>query len=134
MTKRDYDEYSHRRELQDCNFKLQKRDAVAFNSGSETLKHAVAKLISAWYLKKKGYRVDTEVEMPNGEIDVVGYAKEGAAIAVECETSPTEDIISDKLERYVHGQPIRECFIINVSEMPTDMLDALGYIQEEIGL
>jgi len=132
--KREYAEFSHRRELQDAGWKLRQRDAVAFNSGSETVKHCVCKMLVAKALKERGYRVDTEVVKDNvGEIDIVAYGvSDEPAFGVEVETSPTEDVISDKLSRYHDGEPYRDVFVINVSEMPVDMLEAYNWVQDQL--
>lgn len=128
--KRQWDEYSHRRELQSAGWKVDRTDKIEFNSGSETVRHACCKTLVAMYLKKeKGLRVDSEVmHSERGEIDIIGYSGEGAAIAVECETSPTDDVVSDKLSRYVENTPFRECWVINVTEMPENIMDAYEWV------
>jgi len=135
MTKREYEEATHRRELQDCGWDVRKRDSVAFNSGSETARHAVCKMLVAHYLKQEqGYRIDSEVEHNDrGEIDIVAYGLEDEpAFAVECETSPTEDVIEDKIERYVYNTPMRDVFVLNVTEMPSDIMDAYAWVESEL--
>ena len=132
--KRTWDEYSHRRELQSANWRVEKTDKVEFNEGSETVRHEVCKMLVASYLKReKGLRVDSEVKHPErGEIDVIGYSGEGPAIAVECETSPKEGVVSDKLERYVDGTPFRDMFLVNVGEMPENIMDAYEWVGEQL--
>jgi len=133
--KRRYDEFKHRRELQDSGWKVTQRDAVAFNSGSETARHAVCKMLVAHYLKhEQGFRVDSEVEHKDrGEIDIVAYGSSGEpAFAVECEHSPTEDVVQDKLERYVENTPFRECFVLNVGEMPSEIMEAYSWVGEQL--
>jgi len=130
--KRQYDEFSQRRELQNCGWDVRQKDSIAFNSGSETVKHAVCKMLVGFVLREQGYRVDSEVSKDGvGDIDVVGYGNK-PPIAVECETSPTEEVIDDKLDRYYHNEPFRECFVLNVSEIPVDMLDAYGWVKEQL--
>lgn len=126
------DEYRARRELQDCDIRVRQDDSVEFNSGSETQKHYLAKCAAAWVLKERGYRLNSEVVVPDGEIDIIGYnGPDNDCIAVECETSPTDEVISDKVGRYLIG-PIRDIFVINVGEVPTDFLEAVEYIRGEI--
>lgn len=133
MSKRQHIERQHRRELQDAGFRVDKPDYVAFNSGSETFKHAQCKFVAAWSLHEQGYRVASEVEMPDGEIDVLGYATEDKdCIAVECETSPTEEVIKDKLDRYVYNQPVRDMFLMNVNEMPLNGLEATEWVRDQL--
>jgi hypothetical protein len=133
MTQREKDLYKTRRRLQDHDWNVHKGDSIGFNAGSETLKHLYAKAVVGWYLKQHGYRIDSEVTMPDGEVDILAYRGDDILV-VECETSPLEDVIKDKLDRYVYGQPPRDLFVINVNELPTDVLDAQGYVKDVIGL
>jgi len=134
MTKRDRAEYEARTTLQKAGWDVQKQDSVKFNGGSETRSHAHAKLTVAWYLKYEcGFRVDTEVEMGDGEVDVVAW-EEDDIVVVEVETSPTDDVVKDKIGRYVKGQPPRECWLLNVGEIPSDIHEAYEHIANKIGL
>lgn len=135
MTKRQHTEYSHRRELQDAGLTVTKADALHYNHGSETFKHELGKLAAARVLKENNYRICSEVETPDGnEIDVLGYATEDKdCIAVELETSPTDETESVNLEKYVYGLPVRECFTVNIGPMPMHGLEAVEYIADEIG-
>lgn len=134
VTKRQRDEYTSRRAIQDAGWRIGQEDKVAFNSGSETVRHATCKLLVGHYLKhEKGYRIDSEVEHEDrGEIDIAAYALEGAPIAVECETSPTEEVIKDKLERYVYGTIFRECHVVNVTEMPDNIMEAYEWVSNQL--
>jgi len=133
MTKRERDEFEQRRELQDAGIRVDKRDVIEPNHGSETFKHKLAKLAVSHVLEERGYRYDSEVEVPAGEIDMLGYAnQEKDCIAIECETSPTDEVISDKIDRYVTNLPIRDCFVINVSELPLDGMEAVAYVREQL--
>jgi len=132
--KRTRQEYDWRKELSKHGWNVHKRDGIAWNSGSETLRHFVCKAIVAHYLKhEKGLRVDSEVaHAERGEIDVIAYGGDGNPIAVECETSPTEEIVSDKLSRYYDGTPFREVFVLNVNNMPLDIMDAYEWVHEQL--
>ena len=134
MTKRKFDDWNARKELANAGWNVQKQDAVKFNGGVESLAHANLKLVVAWYLKQEcGYRVDTEVEMDGGEVDVVAW-KADDIIIVECETSPTQEVISDKIDRYVKDQPPRECWILNVNNAPANIHECYAWVADEIGL
>jgi hypothetical protein len=132
--KREYREYEHRRELEAAGWKVRQRDAVAFNSGSETVRHAVCKMLVCYKLKERGFRVDTEVGKEQaGEIDIVAYGvSDEPAFAVEVETNPTKDVVSDKIARYHDNEPFRDVFILNVSEMPKNILNALAWVEEQL--
>jgi len=134
MNKRQKDDYETRKTLERNGWKVQKQDAVKFNGGTENLPHATLKLISAWYLKQEcGYRIDTEVEMSNGEVDVLAWTAEDI-IVVECETSPTEAVVSDKIARYVKDEPPRECWVLNVNDAPEERSTCYRWVSEELGL
>lgn len=133
MTKRQHREYTGRLELTDAGWDVHKRDAVAFNGGSESLRHAVAKLLVARELRDRGYRIDTEVHKGGaGEIDVIGYGTDDAPVAVEVETNPKEDVIEDKLARYYEGEPYREVFVLDPTEMPEQLQAASAWVTEEL--
>ncbi|WLW38126.1 hypothetical protein [Halorubrum tailed virus BLv36] len=132
--KRKFNDWNARKELEKSGWDVSKQDCVKFNSGSETLAHANLKLTVAWYLKQEcGYRIDTEVEMPEGEVDVLAW-KGSDIIIVECETSPTQAVVSDKISRYVENQPPRECWVLNVNDAPEERSTCYKWVSEEIGL
>jgi len=104
-----------------------------YNSGSETVAHATCKNLAGHYLQHEhGYQVGFEVTHEDrGEIDVVGI-RESDIICVECETSPTGEVVDDKLERYVQETPIRDMFLLNVSELPAEWMEAYRWIDNQI--
>lgn len=119
------------RELQSAGWDARKETSISFNSGSETLAHAQCKFLTGWCYHERGFRVNSEVEMDKGEVDILAYNAE-ESIVVECETSPTDDVVSDKINRYVFDQPPRECFILNVNEMPLHALEGLGWVKDQL--
>lgn len=139
MTKRQYDEYSQRRELEAAGWRVQQRDSIAFNSGAESQNHYQTKAAAAWVLHQNNYRVDSEVEITDnqqtiGEVDLLGYGRgDGDIIVVECEQNPTQEIIKDKLEKYYHNQPPREVFVLSVEDCPSDFSESITWVQDEIG-
>lgn len=133
MTKRQRNEYEQRRELQNCGWRVEQTDKIEFNSGSETKTHIQTKVAAAIVLQERDYRIDSEVEMGNGTVDLLGYGRDdGDIIVVECETSPTKEVIKDKLDRYYHGQPPRECFVLNCNECPTDFIESVEWARGEL--
>ena len=126
MNRRQKDEYDDRTALQRAGWSVEKTDSLKFNSGSETIHHQGVKLATCHVLHEQDYRIDTEVTHPEfGEIDVLAYAGDGQPFAVECETNLTDDVKSDKLDRYVYSNDvIRDCLFLEVSDAP-DGLDAL---------
>lgn len=130
--KRRYQEYADRTELSKCGWNVTK--ASRYNSGSETLAHAVCKVLVGHYLTHiKGRNVCFEATHgERGEIDVLAWGNEDTPIAVECETSPTDDVINDKIDRYVKGTPIRECFVLNPNEMPENYFKAFEWIENQL--
>jgi len=131
--KRTHDEYRHRHVLRRNGWDVPKTDAVAFNSGSETPEHYFAKCVVAYVLKDQGYRIATEVEKEGvGEIDVIAYGTEDEPIAVEVETNPSDEVVKDKLSRYVQGEPYRDMFLLNVDEMPATWSEAIDWVEGEL--
>jgi hypothetical protein len=131
--KRKWNDWNTRKELSRAGWDVSKQDSIKFNSGSETLAHADLKLVVSWYLKQQGYRIDTEVEMSNGEVDVLAWTAEDI-IVVECETSPTQSIVSDKIARYVENEPPRECWVLTVEDAPQELHNRYKWVAEELGL
>ena len=129
-SKRGKDLYESRKELQDSGWDVTK--ASRFNSGSETINHSVCKHLSAHYLRHElGYKVAFETtHQKRGEIDVLAWG-ERETICIECETNPNNDVIRDKLDRYIHGTPIDEMFLLNVDEMPYDIHGAYTWVDDQ---
>lgn len=132
MNLRQQREFHHRKVLRDEGWDVSQRDSVAFNSGSETLEHWISKCVVGFVLKQQGYRISSEVEGPNGEADVLFYGTEDEPAVVEVETNPTEDVIESKLRRYVDGEPIRECYVLPVEDMPENIHDAREWAEAEL--
>jgi len=129
-SKRSKDLYDARKELQREGWDVSK--ASRFNSGSETVAHSVCKHLSAHYLRHElGYKVAFETtHQKRGEIDVLAWGQR-ETICIECETNPNNDVVRDKLDRYIHGTPIDEMFLLNVDEMPHDIHGAHAWIDEQ---
>lgn len=126
-------EFSQRRELQSAGWRVEQSDKIEFNHGSETAKHIQTKVAAAIVLQEKGYRIDSEVEMGSGTVDLLGYGREdGDVIVVEAETSPTEEVIEDKIERYIYNEPPRECYVLNTNDIPTDFIQSIEWVREQL--
>lgn len=137
MNKAQKTHYDWISQLSMAGWDVSREDAIKFNGGSETGIHIHAKTATCQILKNHGYRVNTEVCHPErGEIDVVAIPTQDGQLpfAVEIETSPTQDVIDDKLSRYHDGTPFVECYIINASELPFDIIELKNYIAGELGL
>lgn len=135
-TKREKVYYDWLGELSRHGWECSKADSVRFNSGSETGKHFHAKAAAARVLRLNGYRVSSECTHPErGEIDIVAIptSDDQKPFAVELETSPTQDVIDDKLDRYFEGTPFVECYVINVSKLPLNILEIKQEIADELG-
>jgi len=131
MSKRDRMLHGQLKELKEHGWVVDQTDSIKFNSGSETLAHLHAKTVAAKVLKDQGYRVDTEVVMPAGEVDVLGYSEQDI-IVVECESKPNSNTFSSKLNRYIHGQPPRDMFWIDVNHVPGNIGEAYDHITDEL--
>jgi len=113
---------------------LQKHNQIRGNGGAETARHLAAKTFAFHAATNAGWRVSSEVEVPQGEIDLVLFKdRETRVWAVEVETSPTEEVAQDKLERYVKQQPgIDDMVLINVTNMPETIMESYFYIERQI--
>lgn len=133
MNKEQYVDY---RTLQRAGVEVGKRNQIRFNGGSETVKHFVSKCLVGYIGQLNGYRVSSEVQTDHGDVDVLLWGHpDRLTLAVEAETSPTERVVKDKLRRYVeYHEPVDDMILINVNEVPMDMIDAAHYIATELGL
>ena len=130
------DQYQFYRQLKNAGVELSKHNQIKPNDGSETFAHLVAKAAVMQLGLANGYRVASEVEVSHGQVDCLLWGNpERLTLAVEVETSPTEETKQDKLSRYVHQQPaIDDMILVNVTQMPMHMLEALDYVSKKIGL
>ena len=128
MNKRKKVYYESRKELQNAGWDVSKEDGIKFNAGGagETAKHLHAKTATARILKMNDYRIDSEVEHPDrGEVDIIALPTKDTQrpFGVELETSPTQEVVEDKLCRYFRGTPLTEVFIINLNRVPLNILN-----------
>jgi len=78
--------------------------------------------------------VDSEVEVPGGDIDILLWGvSDRLTYAVECETSPTEDVKEAKLNKYVHQiDAIDDMILINLNELPLELPYQVQFIREQL--
>lgn len=136
----DKELYDAHRELSDSGLTVRKERMPPMNAGgkSETVKHIVGKTLVAYIAAAEhGYQSDLEVPTDQGkEIDCLlwGHPRR-LTYAVELEHSPTEETKQKKLKQYVKAVPaVDDMLLINLNEMPVNMLDARAYLREETGL
>jgi len=48
--------------------------------------------------------------------------------------NPTDDVVQDKLDRYVDGTPIDDLVVLDLDDMHPDLNHCYGYIQQVLGL
>jgi len=136
--------YAEYRSLLDSGVKVSKGNVgLRFNAGgmSETFSHSTTKAIVSHIGLRNGYKCDSEVEVVKdqeliGEVDVLLWGHpERLSYAVEAETSPTEEVVEDKLDRYVHSNNvIDDMILINTNDVPIDRIEAEQFIGDELGL
>ena len=127
--------YDDLRTLQSAGWTIHtQRNHIATNDGSETDEHLLYKLAALQVLTDAGYRVASEAEHDErGEIDILGYGHpERDIVAIEIERGADQDTIDDKLDRYVNGTPITECYIVEPVDAGLEL--AMADIKEETGL
>lgn len=131
MNKREREFYEKNRVLEQHGWDVDNK--FRSNGGSETDKHFVCKCLVAKAVEESGHRWTMEASHEErGEVDVLVIPENGEPYAVEAETSPTQEVVDDKVERYTEGTPIRDMLLINVSDMPVDMIEAKAWIQEQL--
>lgn len=133
MNKREQAELVARKRLQDKGWQVRKRDAIRPNWGSETEPHLIAKALTMSILHERDYRIDTEVVKEEvGEADVVAYGQPGEPFVVELEHDATDDVVKSKLRQFYDDEPFREVFVVELNDMPLNMLDARRHIEDEV--
>jgi len=125
------------RQLQNAAVDVSKQNSIQFNSGSETVRHLLVKACAGYVAHQNGYRVNSEVEIEDkGVVDILLWGHESrSTTVVEIETSPTEETIESKLDRYYRAcEPIQEIYILNPNNAPMDRADMTKWVANEIGL
>jgi hypothetical protein len=123
------------RELKDYGVEVTQTNSVEFNSGSETATHVTAKALVGHIGLSNGYRVNSEVRVPQGDVDMVIWGHpDRLSYAVELEHSPTRETVESKVDRYVNQTCLDEIVVINLNEMPENYLEATEFIADELGL
>jgi len=123
------------RRLKRAGFDLDTSPTFAFNSGSETIKHAFGKLITAYVGLDEGWRADCEVECSQGEVDVLWYAPDRLNLVIELESDKTDEVIADKRARYVDPyECIDDLHAIEVTELPPNVYDMRDRIRTKLNL
>jgi len=125
------------RELKDYGVEVRKENSVRFNAGgtAETVPHITAKTLAAKVLLVNGYRVDSETQCKNGEIDILGWGHpDRLTYAVEVETGLTQEVKESKIDRYVKQTPIDDIQFIECNNLPLDMVECYQHIADTLGL
>lgn len=123
------------RRLKRAGFDVSKHPTFQFNAGSETIKHAFGKLVTAYVGLDEGWHADCEVAGPQGEIDVLWYAPDRLTLAIEIETDPTDDVIAEKRARYVKGNDvIDDLHPLTANELPANVYDMRDHVRSQLNL
>lgn len=133
MTKRQKARYERVRELQSAGWQVTKGNAIRPNHGSETASHWQAKAAVAYVLEDRGlgYSSEVEHEETGATIDVLWHGPEdGSPVAIEVETNPTDGVVSEKLEQYVYGEPMRDMFLLDVDGCPEKFTEAVAWAED----
>jgi len=132
----DKEIYQRQRELQDQGWKFdtQQFHAVSPHHGDETPRHYLAKAAIANHIaNRQGGRFVTEAEHPDrGQADIIDLRPgEPAAVVIEVETDCTRERHLEKCEQYA-GPCIRDVFIVDPTEAPTDVDDWPAWLDGEL--
>lgn len=127
------------RKLQNSGVDVTDENRIKFNTGSETVPHAVCKQLVGLAGLRNSYRVDSEVSVENqhvgdGEVDVLLWAHDSRlSYAVEVETSIAAHTKQRKKDKYVDETAIDDILMLNVAQCPMDMVDAYGWVATQLG-
>jgi hypothetical protein len=55
-------------------------------------------------------------------------------LAVEAEHDVSDDVVADKLDRYVDGTPIDDLVVLDLDEIHPNVNHCYGYIKQVLGL
>lgn len=137
MSKHEREIYDQYRSLNSSGWKIQNTNPVLCrsNGGSEKLHHAVAKTVAGKVLEKAGYRVQSEVPTRDGkEADILGFGHEDRKpIVIELEHATNETVEQKKRKNYLKGS-VREVWVIDLDNAPTDTSKLYNHIKEITGL
>jgi len=127
------------RKLKDSGVAVSKHNQIRFNSGSETVIHATSKLLAGFVGQANGYRVDSEVPIETpagaGECDVLLWGHpDRLTYAVEIEHGVAEQVKGHKVDLYVKNTEIDDLIMIEANDIPAEVLDAGGYIADQLGM
>lgn len=128
---------SEYRELKDYSVEVDTVNSVEFNAGgsAETVPHVVAKTLAAKVLLINGYRVNSEVSVREGDIDILAWGHpDRMSYAVEIETGVLPEVKESKIDRYVTQTPIDDLLIIEANDLPMDMTECYAHIADCLGL
>jgi len=128
--------YQRQRELQDQGWEFDTRDthAVSPHHGDETLRHYLVKAaVCNRIANRQGGRFVTEAEHPDrGQADIIDLRpSEPKAIVIEVETDCTRERHLKKCEQYT-GPAIRDVFVADPTEAPTDVDDWPEWLEDEL--
>lgn len=134
MTKRQYDQYTDRKMLQENGWQLNK--ASRYHSAKETVLHSTLKTLAGHYLQDEyGYKVAHEVKCNDGIADLLAYGLEDriSPIVVEIETNAQDDVLDEKFKQYCVNEPVQELYVIDPIELPSEgIMPAYEWVSENI--
>jgi len=131
------DQIKEYRALKSNGIDVSKHNQIKPNAGSETFAHLLAKTAVAHLGVCNGYRVDSEVEFPEGkEADILLWGHEDRfTVVVECQTGWTQGDVERKLGHYKRGlSAIDDLYKVEVNRLPENWMDALVDVGKQIGL
>lgn len=137
LSKQQVSEY---RDLKNSGVSVEKENKIAYNEGSETSIHCVAKMLTGLIGIQNGYRVDSEVPVTDRHgnefyIDVLLWGHDSrTTFAVEPDHSPTVEQRDHKIANYVDGTAVQDLLLLDLNQMPAHITEAYGWIGSELGL
>jgi len=127
--------YKRQRELQNQGWECDTRQfhAVSPHHGQETQRHYLLKAAICNRIANRPGRFVTEATHPGrGQADIIDLrVDEPKAIVIEVETDCTRERHLEKADQYT-GPCIRDVFIVDPTEAPTDVDDWPAWLEAEL--
>lgn len=127
MTKSDKENWKKRKDFESQNIDAEPWQGLAVHS-QNTDQHEFVKFALCFLLDSKGRAWDSEVQFPDGRVDVLDLGPDdGKPIVYEVETGVTAKRAREKVEQYNVG-PVRDVLVIDPADVPRDITEAIEYL------
>ena len=128
MTKDQRDSWQKR---QDTSYEPMPWQGLQIHS-QNTAKHEFVKFVICWVLDEMDREWDTEVQAPNGRVDIYDLGPvDEKPVVYEVETNVTTKRKREKHEQY-YEDFLRDVLVIDPEDVPTELNAAIDYVRENV--